>query len=133
MGTGYPSQYSSVVIFQRLILGIGGAQEVQTLPQAVTPAFWWCPSLFLVVGLGLYYELSTPALWWDMETGLGYRGQDQDSGHGLYQGRDCPPNLNIDLCRETQSTSSHPNVYTRCVCSHLPRVYRPVHVDLTHL
>lgn len=70
MGTGYPSQYSSVVIFQRLILGIGGAQEVQTLPQAVTPAFWWCPSLFLDVGL--YYELSTPALWWDTETGLGF-------------------------------------------------------------
>lgn len=23
------------------------SREVQTLPQAVTPAFWWCPSLFL--------------------------------------------------------------------------------------
>lgn len=75
------------VIFQRLILGVGGAQEVQTLPQAVTPAFWWCPSLFL------YYELSTPALWWDMETGLGYQGQDQDSGHGPDQGRGCSPSL----------------------------------------
>lgn len=85
MGTGYPSQYSSVVIFQRLILGVGGAQEVQTLPQAVTPAFWWCPSLFL------YYELSTPALWWDMEIGLGYQGQDQDSGPD--QGRGCSPSL----------------------------------------
>lgn len=105
MGTGYPAQYASVIIFQRLIRGAGGAQEVQTLPQAVTPAFWWCPSLSLA--MGLYYELSTPALWWDTEAGLGHRGQDQDNGHGLDQGRGCPPSLlgvcclpAIGLCRD---------------------------------
>lgn len=59
VGTGYPAQYASVIIFQRLIRGVGGAQEVQTLSQAVTPAFGRCPSLSLRVGL--YYELSTPA------------------------------------------------------------------------
>lgn len=119
MGTGYPAQYASVIIFQRLIRGVGGAQEVQTLPQAVTPAFWWCPSLSLALGR-LYYELSTPALWWDTEAGLGHQGQDQDNRHRLDQGRGCPPSLlgvcclpAIGRCVEMpMNTSGHPNVHT---------------------
>lgn len=91
MGTGYPAQYASVIIFQRPICGSRRSPGGPNLDSSSHPAFWWRSSLFCHVGV--YYELSAPALWWDLEASLGHQGQDQDNRHGLDQGRDYPPSL----------------------------------------
>lgn len=84
------------------------------------------PSLFL--GSGLYHELSTPALWWDMEAGFGHQGRDQDKGCvdwtreevAFQASSECAFPSSLACVETPMNTSSHPSVYTLPVCVFTP-------------
>lgn len=82
-----------------------------------------------------HYELSTPALWWDMEAGFGQQGQDQDSRHALDQGRGCSPGLLCvccfpftGMCSDVREHAQPPQyAHAACACVHTC----PICIDLS--
>lgn len=77
------------------------------------------PSLFL--GLGLYSELSTPALCWDGEAALvtrdTYKGRGLDQRRGANQASsECAVPSVLACVEMPMNTSSHSSVHTLPVC-----------------